>query len=110
MSTEDDVLHIAEVLYDTGAVKFRYSRFMAPDGKKWIRHGLFRHYYPNGQLASEGHYDNGFKVGLWSDYHENGTLAAEGQYDSGKMHGAWHYWDDSGNAEQDEHYEQGTQK
>lgn len=35
----DGVLHIAEILYETGELHFRYCRKMSPDGTKWIREG-----------------------------------------------------------------------
>lgn len=34
-------LNIAQILYDTGEVKFRYARIVAEDGSRWIRDGFF---------------------------------------------------------------------
>lgn len=92
-------LNLAEILYDTGEVRYRYSRHLAADGKRWIRHGLFRAYHKNGNLASEGHYQQGTEEGLWRDYHENGRIAAEGYYEGGQEVGAWKHWNDRGEIE-----------
>ena len=74
-----DALEIAEVPYESGELHFRYSRYLRDDRTKWIKHGLFRAYHKNGQLASEGEYQDGAEVGMWRDFHENGQLAAEGK-------------------------------
>lgn len=92
-------LHIAEIPYDTGELHFRYARYLSDDGRKWIRHGLFHAYHRNGNLASEGHYENGLEQGLWRDYHENGKPAAEGHYDKGQEVGTWQFWDADGKPE-----------
>jgi antitoxin component YwqK of YwqJK toxin-antitoxin module len=89
-------LNIAEIPFDSGEIRYRYSRYLSNDGTRWIRHGLFRAYHKNGQLASEGHYVDGFEHGIWNDYHDDGTPAAEGQYEMGTEVGEWHYWNIDG--------------
>ena len=63
------------------------------DGSRWIRHGLFRAYHPNGQDASEGNYERGIEDGLWQDFHDDGSLAARGEYQQGVESCAWVYFD-----------------
>ncbi|MFZ5497239.1 MAG: toxin-antitoxin system YwqK family antitoxin [Verrucomicrobiota bacterium] len=93
-------LNIAEILYHNGGpIHFRYTRYLSPQGDKWIRHGLFRAYHVNGQLSSEGYYTHGFEEGIWRDYHENGQLAAEGAYEKGQKVGKWKYWNSNGENE-----------
>lgn len=89
-------LIIVEIPYESGEMRFRYSRYLSEDGSRWIRHGLFRAYYKNGALASEGNYVDGAEQGAWRDYHENGELAAEGMYDRGQEIGKWKYWNQDG--------------
>lgn len=36
MNMNDNILHIAEIPYETGELHFRYSRKLSPDGTKWI--------------------------------------------------------------------------
>lgn len=98
MTTEFD-LNIAEIPYDSGAVRYRYARFLSQDGKRWIRHGRFIEYNDDGSIKSEGCYANGFEEGLWRDFHPNGQLAAEGQYLNGKEHGIWRFWNAEGREE-----------
>ena len=96
------VLHIAEIPHENGQVRFRYERYLSPDRKKWIRHGLFKAYHVNGQLASEGVYEHGVEVGIWRDFHDNGQLAAEGEYKQGKRSGVWNFYSRTGELEGEE--------
>jgi hypothetical protein len=103
-------LNIAEVLHPSGAVRFRYARVLSPDGKSWIRHGLFRAYSEDGQLVSEGMYVNGLEEGRWRDFHSNGHLAAEGSYSAGKEHGVWRHWKADGTPEAATNYVNGVEQ
>src|SRR5690349_10194473 len=89
-------IEIAEFPYQSGKVKFRFARYLSRDGSHWIRHGQFQAFYENGQIASEGQYDQGKESGLWRNFHENGQVAVEGSYQEGKKVGEWRYWDASG--------------
>ena len=104
----EEVLEIAEIPYDTGELHFRYSRYLAADRTKWIKHGLFRAYHKNGQVASEGDYEDGVEVGVWRDYHENGQIAAEGEYRRGKESGRWRFWTSNGDIERETIYFDGV--
>jgi hypothetical protein len=90
--TIDAELNIAEVPYDSGAVRFRYTRYITPDGSCWIRHGLFVGYHENGVVSSEGNYVQGAEHGIWRDFHENGQPASEGCYQEGQEVGTWRFW------------------
>ncbi|MGN6653667.1 toxin-antitoxin system YwqK family antitoxin [Trinickia sp.] len=92
-------LAIAEVFYESGALRYRYARYQAPDGSRWIRHGLFVAYHENGAVASEGGYEHGVEHGPWKDFHPNGQLAALGCYDRGTEVDPWQYWDAEGQPE-----------
>jgi antitoxin component YwqK of YwqJK toxin-antitoxin module len=92
-------LHLAEIPYEDGSTKFRYARRISEDGARWIRHGLFRAYHPNGELQSEGFYLDGNEHGPWKDYHQNGQMAARGEYENGQEVGVWEYWNEHGDPE-----------
>jgi antitoxin component YwqK of YwqJK toxin-antitoxin module len=81
MKETDNTLHIVEIPYETGELKFRYTRKLSPDGTKWIREGLFQQYHKKGNLASEGNYLNGNEIGQWYFYDEYGELKDEENYD-----------------------------
>ena len=98
MTIEAD-LHIAEIPYESGAVKFRYARVMSPDKTRWIRHGLFVAYHENGKVMSEGQYVDGLEDGQWRDFHPDGQPAAEGHYREGKEVGVWRFWKPDGTEE-----------
>ena len=106
--SDRDVLSIVEIPYETGERQLRYSRYMSNDGTRWIRHGLFEAYYKNGQLSSEGTYEDGMEVGMWRDYHDNGRLAAEGEYKEGRENGRWRYWRSDGTLEKEVVYFNGN--
>lgn len=103
------VTEIAEEKIPQSSLVFRYSRYPAPDGKRWIRHGEFRAFYANGTLASEGTYVHGREEGRWRDFHENGQVAAEGEYRDGRHHGPWRYYDDAGSLEETVEYADGVE-
>ena len=92
-------LDIAEIFYESGKLQYRYSRYLANDGSKWIRHGLFTAFHDNGERASEGAYVDGLEEGVWRDFHENGLVAAEGTYAKGHEAGTWRYWNADGTEE-----------
>jgi len=100
------VLHIAEIPYEDGTIRFRYARILSADGTRWIKHGLFSAHHPNGKLSSEGMYVNDQEDGLWTEYHTNGQMAARGHYANGKEVGHWEFWSSDGSPEEGEDYPQ----
>ena len=92
-------LHLAEIPFEDGGIRFRYARKMSADGTHWIREGPFQAFHPNGSLASEGTYHDGVEEGVWRDFHDNGQLAAEGSYQAGNKGEGWRYWSSDGREE-----------
>ena len=43
-------------------------------------HGLWEHYYSNGQLGCKGTYANWKRYGLWEFYHRDGTIEKQAFY------------------------------
>ena len=101
-------LDLAEIAYEDGGTHFRYSRYLAADRTRWIRHGLYRSYHRNGQVATEGEYQDGAETGVWRDFHENGVVAAQGEYSDGKEHGMWLFWSPAGQLEKQIEYVDGV--
>jgi antitoxin component YwqK of YwqJK toxin-antitoxin module len=104
----DDTLHIAEIPYESGEIRFRYARRVSDDGTKWIRHGRFVEYSKTGQVLSEGEYVDGLEQGLWRDFFPNGQLAAEGHYVNGQESGIWRFWNEDGSPERAVEYGNGN--
>lgn len=93
-------LFLVEIYDEFNNIQYRYTRYLSQDGAKWIRHGLFLAYYPNGIVSSEGYYEHGLEQGIWKDYHENGILASIGEYKNGEEYGLWKYYDSLGNLDE----------
>ncbi len=102
-------LQLAEVFYETGEIRYRYSRYKTPTGE-WVRHGLFMAYHQNGIVACMGQYSDGFETGLWTDFHENGQKSAEGYYVLGQEDGLWRFWSDDGVLEQSNYVRKGVEE
>ena len=75
-----------------------------------VRHGLSRHWHPNGQLKSQGEYRMGDKVGLFSYWHSNGQKRVEGEYVNDLRNGDWVWWHPNGQKAVIGHYDQGEAK
>jgi antitoxin component YwqK of YwqJK toxin-antitoxin module len=102
-------LSVAEVPYESGVIRFRYSRILSADGTQWVRHGLFVERHENGNVISEGTYLHGQKQGWWRLFHANGQLAAQGRYNSGREEGLWRFWNSRGDEEAPVKYQNGTE-
>lgn len=61
--------------------------------KSGQRHGIFRWYYPNGQIETEGQYQANRRKELWSWYHPNGELSNRGAFVYGQKTGKWEAFD-----------------
>jgi antitoxin component YwqK of YwqJK toxin-antitoxin module len=102
-------IETTEIKYQSGEVQFRFGQYLAADGRRWVRHGPFREFYPNGQVATEGEYEDGLQQGLWRDYHENGQVAAEGYFVDGAEDGVWQFWNAKGKMEETIVYRDGVE-
>lgn len=60
------------------------------------RHGPWSTWYPNGQLAAQGHYRHDKPEGVFTFWHSNGQKSIEGAYDNGAQIGRWTWWHDNG--------------
>ena len=70
---------------------------------RWVR------WHDNGQMMSEGHYENGRQTGQWVSWHDNGQMMSEGHYENGRQTGRWVSWHDNGQMRSEGHYENGRQ-
>ncbi|HIE15901.1 MAG TPA: hypothetical protein EYP69_03140, partial [Bacteroidales bacterium] len=58
--------------------------------------GLWKEYYDDHSLKSEGNYKNDKKTDLWKYYYSNGQLQEIGTYKNGKPEGKWLWYYPSG--------------
>ena len=64
--------------------------------KERQKNGVYRAYYPNGQLKIEGNYKDGKEDGFWTVWYENGKKKAEGNYKNGDQVGKWTIYNEDG--------------
>lgn len=68
-----------ENIWILGSVKIKKSVFNN-DFSIQIRHGFWRYYHKNGQVAHSGKYNNGRFVDRWKEYDEQGKKIKEKIY------------------------------
>lgn len=61
------------------------------------RCGVWRHYFVDGSLRSEGEFDRGSLHGTWTWYRATGGLLQRGGFLDDEKHGLWERWDAHGN-------------
>lgn len=67
--------------------------------------GIWKEFYPEGELKSLGQYINSKRIGEWVFYHPNGKVEQKGSYDKkGKAQGVWKWFYDTGNLLREENY------
>lgn len=59
-------------------------------------HGTYKHWYSNGELMQEFHYDHGKEHGKQRAWWPNGQLMMEGTSMNGKRYQGYRYWDITG--------------
>ncbi|MFY9307872.1 MAG: hypothetical protein WAQ28_02365 [Bacteroidia bacterium] len=70
--------------------------------------GIWKEFYPDGKLKSQGEYLNSKRIGEWVFYHPNGKVEQKGVYDKkGKAQGVWKWFYESGNILLEENYRNG---
>ena len=65
--------------------------------------GEARWYYGNGQVRTEGQYENGYKTGVWKWYYPNGQLETEGEYVLSDPIDGWKYYHPNGQLDEVKH-------
>lgn len=73
-----------------------------------IRHGSYNAWHVNGQLRTQGEYDQGKAVGDFVWWHPNGQVAIRGGYKDGKHEGRWQWWHENGMRAAGGQYENGV--
>lgn len=86
-------VHELRVNYLNGRVgrvmyyKMRKRKMSAPT--ELIKTGVWKQWYPNGNMLFQGEYREGKKQGTWTVWNINGQIITEGQYESGLRTGDW---------------------
>jgi antitoxin component YwqK of YwqJK toxin-antitoxin module len=73
----------------------RFPYYAAPF-EECLIHGLYKSYFPNGQLKDSGYSNNGLKTGVWQEYTVDNKTMSRGFYRKGFKRGEWRYYDAAG--------------
>lgn len=79
--------------------KFYRNGFLSSEGlidEKGLQQGVWKEFYSEGEIKSEGVYENGRKIGEWKYYHQNKTIEQIGSYNKGKPIGNWKWFYENG--------------
>jgi antitoxin component YwqK of YwqJK toxin-antitoxin module len=71
--------------------------------------GLWREFYEDGKIKSEGNYKDGKREKPWNFYFNNGQVEQTGEYVKGKPSGEWKKYFQDGNLNRDEFYDNGKE-
>lgn len=95
----EKVLTREEIFYEKGSKK------MAGAFTSDKRDGIWKAWYEDGTLWSEGEYKDGKRNGPGTTYHPNGKKHLEGNYKEDAQVGIWKIWDENGNLEKEVNYD-----
>lgn len=85
---KNDTTNYKETQYHIGNIKFLEGRCI--NGK---REGVWRAWYEDGKLWSEGSFKDGKNNGKHVNYYENGAMRYSGEYRDGSRIGTWYFYD-----------------
>ncbi len=92
---EDPQTELVEAHWTDGTIMERREAYTGPTGRR-VNHGMYRFYYPNGQVREQLTFLHGKPVGRARHYHENGRLAHEVTFVEGQRQGTAISWDEKG--------------
>jgi len=92
--------------YDDGKVRVEREIARYSDDRR-AADGMYREYFPKGQLFVEGTYRDGAQHGEWTYWHENGTKSRTVTYKNGKPDGSWEVYHADGTLSAKRSYKEG---
>lgn len=111
----DERLVCTRVFYDTGVPSLEYCRIHPPSDptvrtrrtRKPPFHRLWRKYYKDGTVETEGAHNRGKRDGPWFEYYESGALKELSFHIDGEVQTKKTFYED-GNPKEDEQYVNGN--
>lgn len=70
---------------------------------------LWKEFYPNKEVKSEGNYLDDQKIGPWVFFYPNGKIEQKGSFKKGKPDGKWQWFYESGMILREENYRSGKE-
>ena len=114
-TSESDLIIKDNIIYKKGEnkpftgterakVKDKIIEYDIVDG---IKHGKFRLYFSNGNIAVSGQIDNNKNTGKWQYYYESGSLESGGTFVNDLLDGKWVWYHSSGKLKEEGNYNLG---
>ena len=76
-----------------------------------IKDGVWKEFYLDANLRSEGSYEKGKKIGAWKFYYPDGKIEQEGTYNrQGNLDGTWRWYYETGNLWREQTYINGLEE
>lgn len=72
-----------------------------------VKHGRFRLYFSNGNIAASGQIDSNKNTGKWQYYYESGSIESEGIFVNDLPDGKWVWYHSSGSLKEEGNYDMG---
>ncbi len=98
-----------EIKYPDGAIKEKYSYYLAEGGLE-IWDGKYSRWYPSGKLAEESNWNEGILHGVQTQWYENGNKKMEGNWIFGEEEGVFKKWYVNGQLAEEMAFETGRPK
>jgi antitoxin component YwqK of YwqJK toxin-antitoxin module len=78
--------------------------------KHGYKTGIWKEFYPTGELKAKGKYSKGKRTSKWTFYYKNGQVEQTGYYYKNKPHKVWKYFSPSGTLLKYETYYKGERE
>ena len=82
--------------YPDGSTRAEYSFYVDKTTQEQVKHGPYVLYYKDGQIQSEGTYEDGLQTGIQTEYYENGIKKEDQFYRIGQPDSTWTTYSETG--------------
>ena len=82
--------------YPDGSTRAEYSFYVDKTTQQQVKQGPYVSYYKDGQIQSEGTYEDGLQVVIWTEYYENGIKKEDQFYRIGQPESTWTTYSEAG--------------
>ncbi|MCX7637900.1 MAG: hypothetical protein N2044_08660 [Cyclobacteriaceae bacterium] len=86
---------IRKTWHDAGK-QFIKEIYQVKDTLRNIRHGRYTSYYINGNIESQGYFQNNQSTGIWEFFYESGNLKMRGALQNNTNAGHWEFFYENG--------------
>jgi hypothetical protein len=77
------------------------------EGQGGVKDGWYASWHDNGELESQGDYQDGARIGTWMRYFPDGARRVRAEFEAGVQHGDMVVWDASGRVVRETYFQYG---